>query len=285
MIISIIAALDQRAAIGQNNRIPWRQSADLQRFAKLTTGHYVVMGRRTFESLPQPRNLTGRKMIVLSSNEDVATDFPSHVIHHRSIFSAIEYAEQAGEDELFLIGGWEVYMMGLMFADRLYLTRISTMTQGKVTKFPDIAWPEWEQRQSVGPYPADEKNQHGYTFQTYERITEDMIAAKKHAKRLKQFAAHRERTMTDVTCAQCGTTFQRALGDVKSSIKHNRFIFCSMSCSGKSNMASRTAKSRISCTCDNCGVQFDRPASLARNRYHYCSRVCYYADLKRVRNL
>lgn len=169
MIVSIIAAIDERGTIGQNNAIPWRQAADLKRFRQLTTGHHVVMGRRTYESLPQPRVLPDRTMIVLSTNDRFIRELPSHVIHHRSIFSAIEYAQEVGESELFLIGGWEVYMMGLMFADRLHLTRINTRTLGKVTKFPDIAWNEWEERRSIGPYPADEQNQYPYRFEVYER--------------------------------------------------------------------------------------------------------------------
>ena len=285
MIISIIAALDERQAIGQNNAIPWRQAADLKRFRQLTSGHHVVMGRRTYESLPQPRVLLDRKMIVLSSTDQFASELPDHVTHQRSIFSAIEYAEQAGETELFLIGGWEVYLMGLLFADRLYLTRVDTYTTGKVTKFPDVAWKEWEKRQSVGPYPADANNQHPYTFEQYDRLTEDVIEAKRREKRLKQYEAHRIRTMTETVCEGCGVKFRRALADVKASIKNGRQIFCSNSCAAKTRNALISHVTSISCICEKCGVKFTRPASLAKNKHHYCSRVCYQADLKRVRNL
>ena len=285
MIVSIIAAIDERGTIGQNNAIPWRQAADLQRFRQLTVDHHVVMGRRTYESLPQPRVLPDRKMIVLSSTDQFGRELPDHVIHQRSIFSAIEYAEQAGETELFLIGGWEVYLMGLLFADRLYLTRIKTHTLGKVTKFPDVAWKEWELRQSAGPYLADVNNQHPYTFEQYERLTEDVVEAKRREKRLKQYEAHRIRTMTDTVCEGCGQQFRRALADVKASIKNGRQIFCSNSCAAKTRNALISHVTSISCICEKCGVEFKRPASLAKNKHHYCSRVCYQADLKRVRNL
>ncbi len=285
MIVSIIAAIDERGTIGQNNAIPWRQAADLQRFRQLTVDHHVVMGRRTYESLPQPRVLPDRKMIVLSSTDQFGRELPGHVIHQRSIFSAIEYAEQAGETELFLIGGWEVYLMGLLFADRLYLTRIKTNTIGKVTKFPEIAWKEWEMRQSAGPYLPDANNQHPYTFELHERITEDLLMAKKREKRLKQYEAHRIRTMTDTVCEGCGQQFRRALADVKASIKNGPQIFCSNSCAAKTRNALISHVTSISCICEKCGVEFKRPASLAKNKHHYCSRVCYQADLKRVRNL
>ncbi len=285
MIISIIAALDERSTIGQNNAIPWRQAADLKRFRQLTSGHHVVMGRRTYESLPQPRVLPDRKMIVLSSTDQFARELPDHVIHHRSIFSAIEYAQEVGESELFLIGGWEVYLMGLLFADRLYLTRIKTHTLGKVTKFPEIAWKEWELRQSAGPYLADANNQHPYTFEQYDRLTEDVIEAKRREKRLKQYEAHRIRTMTETVCEGCGKQFRRALADVKASIKNGRQIFCSNSCAAKTRNALISHVTSISCICEKCGVQFTRPASLAKNKHHYCSKACYRADLKRVRNL
>lgn len=285
MIISIIAALDERGTIGQNNRIPWRQAADLKRFRHLTSGHHVVMGRRTYESLPKPRVLPDRKMIVLSTTDEFARSLPDHVIHQRSIFSAMEYAENAGETELFLIGGWEVYLMGLLFADRMYLTRVKTHTLGKVTKFPEIAWREWELRQSAGPYLADAHNQHPYTFEQYDRLTEDSIEAKRREKRLRQFAEHRVRTMTTASCEQCGKVFQRALADIKSNIKHGRKIFCTSSCSAQYRMTTISEQTRISCTCEKCGVKFTRPASLAKNKFHYCSKACYRADLKRVRNL
>jgi dihydrofolate reductase len=285
MIISIIAALDERGTIGQDNRIPWRQAADLKRFRHLTSGHHVVMGRRTYESLPLPRVLPDRKMIVLSTTDEFARSLPDHVIHQRSIFSAIEYAENVGETELFLIGGWEVYMMGLLFADRMYLTKVRTSTKGKVTKFPEIAWREWEMRQSAGPYLADANNQHPYTFEQYDRLTEDVVEAKRREKRLKQYEAHRIRTMTDTVCEGCGKAFRRALADVKASIKNGRQIFCSNSCAAKTRNALISHVTSISCICEKCGVQFTRPASLAKNKHHYCSRVCYQADLKRVRNL
>jgi dihydrofolate reductase len=285
MIISIIAALDERGTIGQDNRIPWRQAADLKRFRHLTQGHHVVMGRRTYESLPQPRVLPERKMIVLSTTDDFARTLPDHVIHQRSIFSAFEYAENAGETELFLIGGWEVYMMGLLFADRMYLTKVRTSTKGKITKFPEIAWREWEMRQSAGPYPADASNQHAYTFELHERLTEDVLTARRREKRLKQYEAHRIRTMTDVVCEGCGVQFRRALADVNSSIKNGRQIFCSNSCAAKTRNGIISQLTSISCTCEKCGVQFTRPASLSKNKHHYCSKACYRADLKRVRNL
>jgi dihydrofolate reductase len=286
MIISLIAAIDQRGAIGQNNRIPWRQSADLRRFQSLTTGHYVVMGRRTYESLPAPRQLPGRKMIVLSTDDRFAKALPDHVTHHRSTFTAIEYAEQAGESELFLIGGWEVYMMGLMFADKLYLTRIATTTLGKVTKFPDVQWTEWAETRSAGPHPANDSNDHPYTFEVYERLDPQQIAARRALKRQQQQERVIRGGQVPCKCEQCGADFMRNAADHKQAQRQGRNTFCSLSCAAKFRQKTRQAETSIACICSKCGVAYNRAQSLVKNsKYRYCSVECYRADLSRVRQL
>lgn len=166
MKISIIAALDEVGTIGQNGQLPWRQSADLREFAGLTRGHHVVMGRLTWASLP-PEGLPGRTLIVLTQSYTKMVE-ASGAIVKSSLTSAIDYAREQGETELFIAGGAEVYALAMAYAERLYLTRIHTTIKGlKRVKFPDLAWRGWEEMESRGPSPADDRNQYAYTFQVF----------------------------------------------------------------------------------------------------------------------
>ena len=166
MKISIIAALDEVGTIGQNGQLPWKQSADLREFARLTSGHHVVMGRLTWASLP-PEGLPGRKLIVLTQRYTKLVEASGAVVKS-SLTAAIDYAREQNETELFIAGGAEVYALAMAYADRLYLTRIHTTIKGpKRIKFPDLAWRGWEEMESRGPSPADDRNQYPYTFQVH----------------------------------------------------------------------------------------------------------------------
>ena len=167
MKISIIVAMDEVGTIGQDGNLPWKQSADLREFARLTRGHHVVMGRLTWASLP-PEGLPGRSLIVLTEHYTKMVK-ASGAIVKQSLTSAIDYAREQGETELFVAGGAEVYALAMAYAERLYLTRIHTTIKGqKRVKFPDISetmWRSWEESESRGPSPADDRNQYAYTFQ------------------------------------------------------------------------------------------------------------------------
>lgn len=164
MKISIIVAMDEIGTIGQNGELPWRQSADLREFARLTRGRHVIMGRLTWASLP-PEGLPGRKLIVLTEHYIKLVE-ASGAIVKQSLTSAIDYAREQGETELFIAGGAEVYALAMAYADRMYLTRIHTTIKGaKRVKFPDFSMRGWEESESRGPSPADDRNQYSYTFQ------------------------------------------------------------------------------------------------------------------------
>ncbi len=160
MILSIIVAATRNNAIGKDNRLLARLSGDLRYFKKITTGHSVIMGRRTFESmgkaLPQRRN------IVISRNS--GKEFPG-CERAGSLESAIELVKE--EDEVFIIGGGSVYRQAWSMADRLYITRIETELEGDVF-IPDVLPEEWEEiwRES---HMGDEKNEYSYTFINYRR--------------------------------------------------------------------------------------------------------------------
>ena len=160
-MISIICAIAQNGAIGYDNHLLYRLSADLKRFKALTSGHTVVMGRRTFESLPKGA-LPNRRNIVLSrtatawSNTEV---FPS-------LDEAL--AACAPNEEVFIIGGAAVYEAALERADRLCLTLIEATPDKADTFFPDYDKAAWRETQREH-YAADEKNEADFTFVDYIR--------------------------------------------------------------------------------------------------------------------
>lgn len=134
--ISIIAAMAANRVIGIANRLPWRLPADLQHFKKLTLGHHILMGRKTWESLPG--KLPGRTHVVISRDPGYRAD--GALIAH-SLEEAL--AACNGDDEVFFIGGENLYRQALPLASRLYLTEIQQDFSGDAW-FPELA-PEWRE--------------------------------------------------------------------------------------------------------------------------------------------
>ena len=163
MRVSIIVAVAENGFIGRGGMLPWRLSDDLRRFKQLTMAHTVIMGRKTWESIGRP--LPGRRMIVISRQADYQA-FGAQVVS--SLDDALRVAEEAGEDEAFVIGGAEVYRLALPRADRLYLTRVHSSVEGD-TRFPDFDPSSWR---LVGSkrHDADEKNEHPFSFEEYHRV-------------------------------------------------------------------------------------------------------------------
>jgi dihydrofolate reductase len=162
MKVSIIVAVADNGVIGRGGALPWHLSADLKRFKALTMGHHLVMGRKTFESIG--RALPGRKFIVVTRNRDFT--FPE-VLTAGSVESALMLAQD--DTEIFIAGGAEIYEQSLHRADVMYLTRVHAEPHGDVT-FPDFDdVNEWRLADSEH-FEADEKNEHPYSFLTYERI-------------------------------------------------------------------------------------------------------------------
>lgn len=157
MMISLIAALDENDGIGIQNKIPWHLPADLARFKKLTMGHHLILGRRTFQSIGKP--LPGREMIVLSRNSDYS---PDGCLRASSLSEALDLARGKGEKEVFVVGGGEVYREALEFADRFYLTRVHTTVEAD-TRFPEWGEENWEAI-CTQQFPKDDRNPYGTTF-------------------------------------------------------------------------------------------------------------------------
>ncbi len=163
MIISLIAAMDKNRVIGQNGRLPWRLPADMRRFVELTLGKPVIMGRKTYESIPPKfKPLHGRTNIILTHNLDY--DAPGCLVVH-TIEEAL--AAAGGAPEVMVIGGTAVYEQFLPRADRLYLTLIDAEFAGDA-QFPPYNESAWTITTREAHEP-DEKNPYPYEFLTLEK--------------------------------------------------------------------------------------------------------------------
>lgn len=168
MIISVIAAVDERGGIGRDNRLPWHLSDDLKHFRRLTMGrdkhgHHVLMGRKTYES---SRGLMpGRHLIVLTRSLDFQAPDATIV---SSLESGIQFAEDAGETELFVIGGAQVFAQALPLAQRLYYTEVHA-DAGADTFFPVFDRAQWKEI-SHEDFPAGPKNDFAFTILHLERV-------------------------------------------------------------------------------------------------------------------
>jgi dihydrofolate reductase len=167
MPISLIVAMDRKGVIGRDGGLPWRLSADLKRFKALTMGHHIVMGRKTFDSLGRP--LPGRTMVVISrkgtGDRGPATE-GSGPVFVRSLEEALSLS--ASDDEVFIIGGAQIFELALPRAQRMYVTWVEADVAGDVT-FPQVEWRHWREV-SNERLPADAKNEFETTFCIYERI-------------------------------------------------------------------------------------------------------------------
>lgn len=174
MITAMIAAIGRNNELGKNNTLLWHMPADMKHFRETTRGHTVIMGRKTFESLPNGP-LPKRENIVVTRDRDYLR--PGIVVMH-SLPEALRYAaleqgkhfeEKQEETEIFIIGGGELYKEGMNFANKLYITRIDDSPEAD-TFFPEIG-PEWKEI-SKEEHESDSENPHAYTFITYKKTAQ-----------------------------------------------------------------------------------------------------------------
>lgn len=159
-MISIIVAIARHSAIGKGGDLLCHMSADLRRFKATTTGHTVVMGRKTYDSLPKGA-LPNRRNIVVTRNASFAAE---RVETAHSLDEALRLAD----GDAFVIGGAEIYRLALPIADRLYLTEIDAEFPDADTFFPEIDKNEWILVETE-THVADDKNPYPYAFTTYDR--------------------------------------------------------------------------------------------------------------------
>jgi dihydrofolate reductase len=160
-MLSLIAAVSRNRVIGRDNRLLWHLPGDMRHFRETTRGKPVIMGRRTWESLPGKfRPLPGRRNVVLSRNPDYAAPGAERA------GSLAEAVEKAGGGESFVIGGAELYRQALPLAERLYLTEIAAEFPGDVL-FPEIDAREWRE---ISRSPTFEEAGLSYAFVVHRRV-------------------------------------------------------------------------------------------------------------------
>ncbi len=148
--------------IGRNNELPWHLKDDLQNFKKITMGHHILMGRKTFESIGKP--LPGRMSLVISNEPKANTDT---VLWFNSIFRAIKQAERSGESELFIIGGEQIFKAALSLADRIYLTEVKKHVEGNV-HFPLLSMKNWKKVSELY-FEKNAGNEFDFSIQVLDR--------------------------------------------------------------------------------------------------------------------
>jgi len=162
----MIAAATENNVIGKDGGMPWHIPNDLKYFMRTTLRHHIVMGRKTFEeTFGEEKPLRKRTNIVLSRQENLS--YKKGVIVVNELEKALEIADNNREKELFLIGGEQIYRLGMPLADKIYLTRIHTELEGD-TFFPSIDNNAWELTSSE-IQENDPKSLYTYTFQVWEK--------------------------------------------------------------------------------------------------------------------
>lgn len=161
-MISLLVAMDRNHVIGSNNDLPWHLPDDLRYFKETTTGHTIIMGRKTFDSIG--RVLPNRKHVVLTRGND---EFPKEVKIIRDLEPIKLWNKDNPQEEYFVIGGGDIFKQVLPFADRLYITWIDEDFEGD-TFFPDFSLDEWELT-SKSKGKKDEKNPYDFYYLVYER--------------------------------------------------------------------------------------------------------------------
>jgi dihydrofolate reductase len=158
-MITLIAAVSENNALGKDNQLLWHLPEDFKRFKNLTSGHSIIMGRKTFESFPKP--LPNRTHIIITRQLDYTA--PAGCIVVPSLEKAIELCPK--NEEAFVIGGGEIYQQALELVNKIDITRVHTTLEAD-TFFPAIDTTKWELVFEEF-HPKDEKHDYDFTFLTY----------------------------------------------------------------------------------------------------------------------
>lgn len=165
MIISLIAAVSKNFVIGKNNDLPWHLPDDMKYFMQTTKKHHVIMGRKNYQSIPEKfRPLPNRTNLVVTRQKNF--EAPNCIVTN-SINESLNIARKAGETEVFIIGGSEIYAEGIRQAQKLYLTEIAAEIDGD-TFFPTIDLNAWVEL-SRNHHAVDERHQYAFDFVVYKR--------------------------------------------------------------------------------------------------------------------
>ena len=168
MVVSLIVAVSENKVIGKDNDLVWHLPNDMKLFSNTTKGHFVIMGRKNYESIPHKyRPLPSRTNVIVTRQDDYKA---KGCLVVNSVEKAIEIAQKAGDKEPFVIGGGQIYKHAIEnnLVDRIYLTRVHTEIDGD-TYFDDLD-DSWK-LVHTDLHPSDEKHPFAFTFQTFERLS------------------------------------------------------------------------------------------------------------------
>lgn len=169
MIISAIAAVSENGIIGHDSDLPWHLPNDMQFFKRTTLGHHVITGRKNYETIPvKYRPLKNRINIVVTRNKNYTAE--GAIVAH-SLDAAIKLAHKAGEEEVFIIGGGQIYKEALEneLVNRLYITEVHAQVEGD-TRFPEIDPNKWKETMRQF-HPSDERHEISFSFVVLERLS------------------------------------------------------------------------------------------------------------------
>lgn len=164
MIVSQIAAMSRNRVIGKDNKLPWNMPDDLAYFFKVTRGHHIILGRKNFEA--NGKALPNRVNIVVTRNPNYKA--PGCIVVE-NIQQALKYSESKGEEEVFIVGGGQIYQASLGITNKIYLTIIDTEIKGDVF-FPELDLKSWNVISKVA-HSADSNNPFNYTYYIFERTS------------------------------------------------------------------------------------------------------------------
>ncbi|MBV8389047.1 MAG: dihydrofolate reductase [Mucilaginibacter sp.] len=160
MTVTIVVAIAENYAIGKHNQLLWHMPADLKHFKQITSGHTVIMGRKTYDSVGKP--LPNRRNIIITRQDIIIPG--CEVV--KSVDAALELCK--GEEEVFIVGGAEIYKLAMNKTDRIYLTIIHHSFDAD-SFFPEIDYMEWKETAREDHRP-DEKHKYAYSFITLDRV-------------------------------------------------------------------------------------------------------------------
>lgn len=158
MTLTFIAAITENNVLGKDNRLLWHLPDDFKRFRQLTTGHHIVMGRKTLESMGRP--LPSRTNVIITRQKDYA---PAGCVVVNTIDDALSACPP--DEEVFIIGGGEIFRELMEKADKLEITRVHTTIEGDAF-FPDVDPAQWKLEAAVY-HPKDDKHELDFTFETW----------------------------------------------------------------------------------------------------------------------
>jgi dihydrofolate reductase len=159
-MITIIAAVSENNIIGKDNDLIWHLPKDFKRFKELTSNHYIIMGRKTFESFPKP--LPNRTHVIITRDKSYGDNLPENCYAFENVDSALEFSKT--QENIYIIGGGEIYKQTMELSDKIELTRVHTEVEGD-TLFPEID-DKWKLVEEV-KVEKDDKHLYDFTYLTY----------------------------------------------------------------------------------------------------------------------